>query len=134
MNDLKYAARALAKTPSFSALTLATVGMYGVCSRAAAERTREIGIRVAMGARGSDVLALFLGEGARVAMAGLLTGLLLAAPATQLLGNLLYGVSPADPISFAGVSLLLLGAMLAATLLPALRATRIDPVEALRAE
>lgn len=87
-----------------------------------------------MGARRADVVSLFLGEGVRVAAAGLAAGLLLSAPATRLLGSLLFGVSPADPISFAGVSLLLFAATLAAALSPALRATRIDPVEALRAE
>ncbi len=116
------------------ALLLAAVGTYGVAACAAAERRREIGIRVAMGARRSDVLALFLREGARVAAVGVPAGLLLAAAATRLLGSLLFGVSPGDPISLVGVSLLLLAAMLAATFLPALRATRIDPTEALRSE
>ena len=119
---------------SILALLLSAVGTYGVASCAATERTREIGIRVAMGARRADVLSLFLGEAVRVGAIGLGAGLLLAAPATRLLRGLLFGVSPFDPASFAGVCLLLLSAVLFATLAPALRATRIDPIAALRSE
>ncbi|HTO87653.1 MAG TPA: FtsX-like permease family protein, partial [Thermoanaerobaculia bacterium] len=116
------------------ALLLAAVGTYGVASCAAAERTREVGIRVAMGARPADVLALFLREAVFVGAIGLGAGLVLAAPGMRLLEGMLFEVSAFDPVSYAGVSALLLAAVLAATLAPALRATGVDPVKALRAE
>jgi len=116
------------------ALLLAAVGTYGVASCAASERTREVGIRVAMGARPSDVLGLFLREALYVGAIGLGAGLLLAAPGTRLFQGLLFEVSAFDPVSYAGVSVLLLAAVLGATLAPALRATAVDPAKALRAE
>jgi len=116
------------------ALTMATVGMYGVASRSAAERRREIGIRVALGAESRDVLRLFVGEGARTAAVGWVAGVLLALPAARLTAGLLFGVSAADPGSFAAVSLVLAAATLLANLVPAIRALRADPVAALRAD
>lgn len=116
------------------ALTIATVGMYGVASRSAAERRREIGIRVALGAESRDVLRLFVGEGARTAALGWVAGVLLALPAARLTAGLLFGVSAADPGSFAAVSIILAAATLLANLVPAIRALRADPVAALRAD
>jgi putative ABC transport system permease protein len=116
------------------ALTIATVGMYGVASRSAAERRREIGIRVALGAESRDVLRLFVGEGARTAALGWVAGVLLALPAARLTAGLLFGVSAADPGSLAAVSLVLAAATLIANLVPAIRALRADPVASLRAD
>jgi putative ABC transport system permease protein len=116
------------------ALTLATIGMYGVASRAAAERTREVGVRVAMGARRRDILRLFVGEGVRVAAAGIGAGLHLTLAAARLIAGLLFGVSPTDPAAYASVCLLLCATLLLAILIPALRAARTDPLTALRAE
>ena len=116
------------------ALTIATVGMYGVASRSAAERRREIGIRVALGADARHVLRLFVGEGARTAAMGWLAGLLLTLPAARLTAGLLFGVSAADAPSFGAVSLLLAAATVVANLVPAIRALRGDPVAALRAD
>ncbi|HEY7113895.1 MAG TPA: ABC transporter permease [Thermoanaerobaculia bacterium] len=116
------------------ALTIATIGMYGVASRSAAERRREIGIRVALGAGSGDVLGLFVGEGARTAAIGWLAGLLLTLPAARLTAGLLFGVSAADPQSFTAVSLVLAAATVLANLVPAIRALRADPVAALRAD
>jgi predicted permease len=116
------------------ALTIATVGMYGVASRSAAERRREIGIRVALGAESRDVLRLFVGEGARTAALGWIAGVLLSLPAARLTAGLLFGVSAADPGSFVAVSLLLAAVTVLANLVPAIRALRADPVAALRAD
>ncbi len=116
------------------AALLATVGLYGVVAYTAARRTREVGIRVSVGARPTDVIRLMIGQGATLVAIGAAVGLALAFVATRPLGSMLYGVSVSDPLTFGGVALLLVGVGVAATLIPALRASRLDPVKALRYE
>jgi predicted permease len=116
------------------ALVLAAVGLYGVLSYAVAQRTAEIGIRMALGAAHSQVRRLILLEGLRPATAGVILGILGAAWATQFLRTLLFGVSPSDPAAFIAVPVLLLSVALAACAIPAWRATRVDPAIALRSE
>ncbi|HKQ62297.1 MAG TPA: ABC transporter permease [Candidatus Polarisedimenticolaceae bacterium] len=116
------------------ALTLAAVGIYGVTSYSVAQRTREIGIRMALGALRGDVSRLVLAQGLLLAASGLGLGLLLALAATRWLRGLLFAVSPTDPLTFALVPLVLGAVALAACWLPARRASRVDPAVALRAE
>ena len=96
------------------------------------ERTRELGIRVALGARGGTLLRLVLAQGVRLTLLGLAGGTAAALALTRVMEALLFGIGPRDPITFAGVGLLLLGVSLVASLVPAYRATRVDPVVALR--
>ena len=117
-----------------TALLLAGVGIYGVMSHATSERTREIGVRMALGARAGDVLAMIMRQGGRLALVGLAIGLLGAAILTRLLRGMLFGVGPIDPLTFALGSLLVLVLAAAATYVPAQRAMRIEPTEALRGE
>jgi putative ABC transport system permease protein len=116
------------------AVLLAAVGLYGVKSYLVSRRTREIGIRMALGARSSDVVRMILGEGLQVTAAGLGLGLILSGAAAMAVGKMLYRVNPLDPTTFVAASLVLLMAAVAACWLPARKATRIVTVKALRSE
>ena len=116
------------------ALVLASIGLYGVVSYATRQRTREIGVRMALGARGADVYRLVLGRSLALVGVSVGAGLLLAAGATRLLASQLHGVSPTDGGVFAGVALSLATIALLSAYLPARRATRVDPLVALRAD
>jgi len=121
---------------AFGGLTLlmATLGLSGALSYSVAQRTREIGVRVAIGARRSDIVRLVMGDSLRVALAGTIIGTAIGLAAGRWIGSLLFDVSPHDPAVFAAVSAALLATALLAALFPARRATRVDPVVALRAD
>jgi ABC-type antimicrobial peptide transport system permease subunit len=116
------------------ALFLAVIGVYGVMAQAVGQRVREFGVRQAVGARPADIQRLVLGGGAVIGIAGLIAGLAVAVPVTRLARSLLFRTSPADPLTLASVAVLLLVATLAASYVPARRATKTDPVAALRQE
>jgi ABC-type antimicrobial peptide transport system permease subunit len=116
------------------ALGMAMMGIYGVMAFAVSQRTREVGLRVALGAHPGRVVRMIVKEGLLLSGTGLLVGLGVAALLTRALSVLLYGVSPLDPTALLGGLGLLLSASVAATLVPALRAAQVDPMESLRAE
>jgi putative ABC transport system permease protein len=116
------------------ALLLAIIGVYGVLSYSVSQQTREIGIRMAMGARTGSVLSLVIGQGMRLALVGLMLGLLIAFATMRVLSSLLFGVSAHDPVTFAGVSLILATAAILGCYIPARRAARVNPITALRYE
>src|SRR5205807_2137781 len=114
------------------ALLLATIGLYGVLSYTVSQRTRELGLRMALGAGTSNLLGLVMSHGLALAASGVVLGTVAALSLTRLMGNLLYKVSPRDPLAFGLAFLIMIIVALMACFLPAWRATRIDPVRALR--
>jgi putative ABC transport system permease protein len=116
------------------ALSLAAIGLYGVMAYSVSQRTRELGIRVSVGAQRRDIFKLILGQGLAMSVVGLFAGLIAALAVTRLTANLLYGVTATDPVTFIVIALLLLCVTLLACYFPARRATRVDLMIALRAE
>jgi len=116
------------------ALLLATIGLSGVVSYSVSQRTNEIGVRMALGADRLDVVRLILKQGMRLTAIGIACGLALSFAATRLLADLLYGIKPADPLTYVSVSLLLAVIALVSCYVPARRAASIDPMKSLRAE
>jgi putative ABC transport system permease protein len=116
------------------ALVLASVGIYGVMSYSVAQRTHEIGLRMALGARRADVLQMTVKQGLKLVSLGMVLGLIVAFLLTRVLASLLFGISATDPTTFIGISLVLLAVAILASYIPALRATKVDPIIALRAQ
>ena len=119
---------------ALTALVLAAIGVYGLISYSVAQRTREIGIRVALGARPAQVIAPIVREGMTLAIVGVALGLAASLAATRIIATFLFGIEPTDPLTFTAIALLLLGVALLASYLPSRRALKVDPLTALRAE
>jgi putative ABC transport system permease protein len=115
-------------------LVLASLGLYGALSYSVAQRTQEIGVRMALGARTGDVLRLVVGDGIKLTAIGLALGMAGAFAAARVLKSMIYGVSPTDPLTFIVIPLLLIFVALLACWIPARRATKVDPLVALRCE
>ncbi|HSR41967.1 MAG TPA: FtsX-like permease family protein, partial [Longimicrobiales bacterium] len=131
--EQRYRARLMVAFGGMAAV-FALLGVYGVTARSVARRTREMGIRLALGADRSRVLGLILRQGARLALFGVVLGLAVSASVAPFLEDLLYGVEAGDPATLAGIALAVAGASLLASLAPGRRATRVDPMVALRTE
>jgi putative ABC transport system permease protein len=116
------------------AVILAAIGIYGVISYAVSQQTREFGIRLALGAERKDILRLIMGRGLALAGGGIGVGLVVALIVTRWLGSLLFGVSPTDPATYGALAVVLAAVALLSCYLPARRATRVDPIIALREE
>jgi len=116
------------------ALVLSALGLYGAIAYSVSQRTREFGVRIALGGRRQDVLFLVMKEGLWQALAGIIAGAILALAAARAMAGLLFGVTSTDPLTFAGVAILLLATAVVACFVPAHRATKVDPMVALRCE
>jgi putative ABC transport system permease protein len=133
MRDKRYLVSVLGVF-AFVATLLATIGIYGVMAYSVTQRTREVGIRMALGARPHRILALIGGRATSLISSGVVLGLAGSLGLSRLIASQLWGVQPTDPATFIGVSLLLIAAALLASFVPARRAIRVDPTEALRSE
>ena len=133
IDDSRFLAQIVGVFAGLAAL-LAALGVYGVLAHSVRQRTPEIGVRLALGAGRAQILRMVVGDGLRLAVVGLLAGGVIAWYVTPLLADVLFGVTPADPITFALTIALIVLATLIATLIPARRAMRVDPAVALRSE